>query len=104
MTKQEYIRRHRVLWFNIARVILKSKHPVDIRALKRNLAGGICFNCWLCEYVGKVKSGECEVCPLNTSKDYKWCLDGLFRDVCICSDYKNQYILAIKIATLPVVR
>lgn len=106
LTREYYILNHRKLWFKLGRYILSLKRCIHIEHFKKMLAPQILNNCWLCEYCSNELSGECIDCPLNDYNDDTWdiCLGGLYTQVCSASDYKYQFILAIIIATLPVVR
>lgn len=104
MIKQVYIKQHRKMWFNIARCILNNKKIVNIDIKKYEYAPETYNNCWLCDYVKRYHMGNCLMCPLNTSKSICSCLDGLYVKAVRAYDYKHQFVLAIKIAILPVVR
>lgn len=103
-TKKLYIRLHRLLWLKIAKEILEKKHSINIEIFKYKMTPNILNSCWLCEYTTEIIYSRCNRCPLYPGKYNIQCLNGLYSKVCRAINYKEQFILAIRIATLPEVR
>ena len=102
LTKEEAIKRHRMMWNWIAYETLRRKEFVTKAAAVEHFGWNqskMHSKCWCCTYVRE--DGTCEKCPIQWpgSKCY-----GLYDDWCYlgrCSDYKKAAELAYRIANLP---
>lgn len=102
LTKEEAIKRHRMMWNWIAYETLRREEFVTKAAAIEHFGwdeSKMRGKCWCCTY-GR-EDGTCEKCPIQWpgSKCY-----GLYDDWCYlgrCSDYKKAAELAYRIANLP---
>lgn len=105
MTKEEAIRKHRILWNAIADETEKRRYPVDKPEVFRKYFVGekIPLNyCFLCEY-NRYNVNDCDNCLLERNKEESWtsCLGGLFIEWCSADSWQECARIAREIANLP---
>lgn len=99
LTKEEAIKRHRMMWSWIGNETLRLKQKIRKRnAMEYFYWESIELSCWCCEYDGQFEKEGCVNCPVqwpegNCSELYlRWCRT---------YDYKEAAELAYQIANLP---
>lgn len=108
LTKEEAIKRHRMMWNWIAYETLKREEFVTKQEALEHfgwLSSEMFSRCWCCTYARK--DGTCADCPIQWPGDTCTGLvgaEGLYDKWCYlrwCSDYKKAADLAYQIANLP---
>lgn len=105
MTKEEAIRKHRILWNAIADETEKKKCIVGKAEIFNKVfpsVGRIIHYCFLCEY-NKYNVNACQECLLERNKEESeiGCLGGLYNDWVNAQDWQESARIARKIANLP---
>lgn len=121
LSKEEAVRRHRLMWNWIAEETLKQKRCVDKEEAFEHFGWGsdIDCNCWCCEYASSISYiGKCNRCPLVwkiNGEERAYCCDvypiagsqsrhgwyWLWRDAYLRSEYERASYYARRIAKLP---
>lgn len=107
LTKEEAIKRHRIMWYWIAFETLKQKRCIGkIEAFEYFGWGeeAVPHLCWCCAYTKKREGGyhSCLLCPIEWP-DSLGCatIHGLYRKWVYEANYEIAADLALQIATLP---
>lgn len=117
MTREEAICLHRAMWNWIADVIEEKQCVQFISYLKQQFIyektpyDEVYCDCFCCEFKFQNHNelrdlDNCLLCPLDWGTDYEDYYpceyrNGLWTLCCYCSDWKEQAVLARKIANLP---
>lgn len=99
LTKEEAIKRHRMLWNWIADETLRQKRFVTKREAFAHFGWPDILNhCWCCEYAAV----SCRFCPINWGTGYECQSNGsLFRLWVTSRSYEDTAKYAREIANLP---
>lgn len=101
LTKEEAIKRHRMMWNWIGDETLRLKQKV----YKHSAMGyfhweSIELSCWCCEYDSQFAKEACTNCPVHWPGGRDRCCE-LYNRWCHTFDYKKAADLAYQIANLP---
>ena len=107
LTKEEAIRRHRLMWNWISEESIKRKRCMSKREAFEHFAWDyVASYCWCCEFTVK-NPGErawCQLCPLDWPEG-ECAKSGLYKDLIDAKYKENDYAkfskLAKEIAELP---
>lgn len=108
LTKEEAIKRHRMMWNWIAYETLKRKRRVYKSEAVKHFGWNPCMmvaDCWCCTYDHKDNQLGCKNCPVVWPSEH--CMDctggGLFKKWSLTApiDYEKAADLAYQIANLP---
>ena len=120
LTKEEAIKRHRMMWNWIAEETLRQKRCVNKEEAFKYFGWefDIDCDCWCCEYASSISHPKCNRCPLVwkiNGEEMAYCYDvypiagsqsrdgwfSLWSNACCRSAYERASYYAKRIAELP---